>query len=68
MKFYKTETGKLVRKGKRGKGRFSNMFLWKPVKKVGFFYFPDSSREAFWLDDYGFEKVGRKREISKKEK
>ena len=29
--------------------------LWQPVKKVLFFWVP--SRQAFWLDMYGFIKV-----------
>lgn len=50
-------TGRLFKKVKRGKGRFAGMFLWQPLKKVGFFYIPDKNKERFWLDDYGFEKI-----------
>ena len=56
--YRETTTGRLFRKVRRGKGRFAGMFLWQPLKKVGIFYVSDKSKERFWLDNYGFEKVG----------
>lgn len=34
-----------------------NMYLWTPLKKVGFLYFRNYNKELFYLDDFGFIKV-----------
>ena len=50
-----TTYGKYYKKLKKGTGRFSNMYLWREMKKIFCFYVP--TKNEFWLDDYGFERV-----------
>lgn len=50
-----TTYGKYYKKLKKGTGRFSNMYLWREMKKIFCFYVP--TKNEFWLNDYGFERV-----------
>ena len=53
---YKTN-GRYFRKIMKGHGGFDGWFLWQPMIKILWFYIPNRRREAFWLDDFGFEGV-----------
>lgn len=57
MIYRDTYWGEYFKKIDTGIGNFDGMFLWQPMIKILWFYIPDIRKEAFWLDDYGFEKV-----------
>lgn len=54
MKIYKNGE-KYYKKIDIGTERFKNMFKWQEVRP--FLWFFISTKNIFWLDDYGFELI-----------
>lgn len=50
-------TGRYFKKLKAGTGRFTGMYLWRPVRRFIKIFYISTKQTPFWLDDQHFEPV-----------